>query len=555
MNRFIKYCLLSCLLSQAVFSLHSQESQIKETITEKKYSMDNYVRSPLFKEQDLIYGRNVSFAQGLEIICLQDKVKAEISGYETLYTPVDLNNISSGVYTVKLSKTGYYPAEFRITISSRERTSVEVSLVPYVCRLTVEGLPENGEIFLNNQKMENDVFDAQRGVNHLRISAFGYEDYSEIIYISDENERIIAPELIKKEFSFHELKLNRNTIWLNDSRSQKIVRISLFPQAPGRGEIRISRISDGEVIDSSELVFDKSQIDYYLDFNLIETSGENRFLVTLKGTDGKNSSQVQTELEIKKGTKSVWRNNFSGFSGFLYSPTADSLPAGISQLQSITGPVFQTDEVENMIFPAIFSLRTAIFDNLEIGAGAALYISPDLNETSLGFFASGKYIFFQSEGSNGFSLATGLSVNYNGRISAYSMIPSYDPFSGLSGLSIVTPLQYRIHSFTFVLTPEFRFSPSYPGIEGGFSAASFNIWNYFRAAISLDFGNFSLALSTALQSPSYMKRSSQWPFFIGLDLNTTPGSSGFSFSFYGGMRYLRDEALQITSGFSAGFIF
>jgi len=540
-----------------IFPLISQESDIDKNIIETYvYNSTNYIRSPLFEEQDLIYKRTFEFEPGLELICEQDKVKVEINGYETLYTPVDLNNIPAGDYIIKMNKTGYYPSEFRISVSTNERTSVFVKLARYSTQLTLKDLPENAVVYINNHKVDDYTVEIPLGANYLRISAFGYEDYIEVIDVDDIEELVLKPELIKRDFAFSNVTLNRPTIWTNDSRSMKRSKITIYADAPGSGKISIIDPVKGSIIESKRLEFTEAETDFIFDLENYKSIEPGDYLILIEGENHQVSDQMESSLSIKEGIKSVWRNNFTGFSGFLFASTAETLPVGNGQFQTIVSPIFNSSSIEDLYIPAIMSLRISIIRNLELAIGAGLYISPEMNETSLDLFLSGKYAFFTTDGSDGFSLAAGLSLNYNGKTSSFEMVPDYDPFSGLTGLSIILPMQYRMGPLLFVLTPEIKISPSFPGIENsGFTAGSIYIWNYIRAAVSLDFGEISTALSASLQSPSYINSNSQWPLFLGLELSSTPGNSGFSFSIYGGIRYINGESLQITSGLSAGFIF
>ena len=557
MNRILKPQILLFLLISSSFYLHSLSIEGTGTIDMVVYNSSNYERTEIFLEQDLIYGRTVQYEQGLELICFQDKVKVEISGYDTLYSPVDLDNIPAGDYTVKLIKTGYYPSEFRISISSNERTSVTVNMVRYTTLLIIESIPENSVIYINNQKVLKNTIEVPRGDNSIRISAFGYKDYSDIINIDNNEDYTLRPELIKRDFALNELEVSRETIWLNDSRSQKKSNIYIYADAPGNGILSIHRISDGKLIESHKMEFLSAKIEYIFNIeNLAESATEDQYRISVEGSDNVNSDKTEKIITVKNGIKSIWRNNISGFSGLLFAPSAETLPGGGAQLQTAAGTIFNTNSMDDLYFPALMSLRVGILENLELSLGTGLNISNLADETSINLFISGKYSFFTTDGSDGFTLSTGLSVNYNGKISSFELIPSDDPFTRFSGISLVFPLQYRKGPFLFVLTPELKFSPSFPGIiDGGFIENQMYIWNYFRAAIAMDIGQFSTAISVALQSPSYINSNSQWPLFAGIEFNSTPGNSGFSFSVFGGIKYISGESIRISSGLSAGFIF
>lgn len=353
-----------------------------------------------------------------------------------------------------------------------------------------------------------------------------------------------------------EVTLSREILWTNDSRSQKISRISIYADAPGTGSITITRSSDNTVVENADINFEKSKTVYFFDLNKYPSVSEDSFSVLVKGSDNANSSGIEKFIQVKEGNKSVWRNNFKGYSGFLFLPSAETLPRGITQLHTSVSPVFSRNSIDSLYTPAIFSIRTSFLKNLELSLGMGLYVSHLQNETSLDLFASGKFSFLTSDGFKGLSIAAGLSLNYNGKVSSFGEIPAYDPFGGLSGLSLVLPVKYSFGKISIHFAPELQISPSSPGTESqGFSEGTVFMWNYFKTAISLDSGSFSAALSAALQSPLYDGSYGKWPLFVGLDFNTTPGDTGFSLSLFSGFRYVAGEKTMITSGVSVGFIF
>lgn len=550
MNRLLHY-----FFFLPFFTLAAQTSS-SEVIVEKYYESSDYIRSELFLEQDLIYDNEVDYAQGLELICYQDKVKVEIGDYDSMYTPLDLDDVPSGIYNVQLSKTGFHTIEFQIKISSDKRTSVIVDLKPLTGLLNIKGLPEEALVYVNNHEIDPNIDEIAIGENYIRISAFGYEDFIHVLYFGGEPDFIYSPELIQKDFQLSDMTLSRDILWMNDSKSQKISKISIIADAPGKGSISIRRISDNRIVESSELTFDKPKTQYIFDLTRYPSESDDAYVVQVVSSDDENQFILEKTIQVKEGNKSVWRNNFSGYSGFIFSPTAEILPMGVTQLQTSISPVYSTDSLDSLYTPAIFSLRTSFLKNLEISIGMGLYVSHLENETSLDIFASGKYAFINSDDRKGFSMAAGVSLNYNGKISSYGEIPSYDAFAGLTGISLIIPMEYRLGVISFHLSPEFKISPSIPGTEtSGFSDGSLYVWNYIKTAISLDLGNFSTAISAALQSPLYDGSYDKWPLFIGLDLSTTPGVTGFSLSLFGGFRYVSGEDTMISSGLSAGFIF
>jgi hypothetical protein len=542
MNKILKCLILFSFVFLKTITLYSETNSIEKTLIEENvYNSSNYIRSPLFKEQDLIYNRQVVFQPGLELICLQDKVKVEIRGYETMYTPIDLNNVPAGDYIIKLYKTGYYPAEFRISISTGKRTSLKVTLAQYSALLVLKNLPDNAVVYINNHKVDGNKIEVPVGDNSLRISAFGFKDFTSVINIENVVEVVLDPKMEKRNFALSDLSLRRDVIWTDDSRSQKRISINIYTDAPGSGSLIMRKVSDDKVIEEVTLSFVESKTTYIFDLDDYKDMEPGDYKIIVEGVQEDFFDQAETVLTVKKGSKSTWRNNFTGFSGFIFSPTAETLPRGVTQLQTIICPVFSTGSINNIFVPSIMSLRTSIINNLELSLGAGLYISPEIDLTAIDIFLSAKYNFLTVDGGDGFSMTAGLSVNYNGKTSSYSSVPDYDPFAGLTGLSIIIPMEYKTGPLSFIISPEFKISPSYPGLdESEFSNGKVYLWNYFRTAIALDLGEFSTAISAAIQSPSYMNSTDKrWPFFIGLDVNSTPGNTGFSCSLFGGLRVVK----------------
>lgn len=537
------------------FLLISAVAAASQTVTINFYDSTNYERSVLFLEQDLIYGNTVTYNQGLELICLQDKVKAEIQGIGTLYTPLDLNDIPPGDYVVQLSKTGYYPHKFTIIIRSDGRSSVEVDLKPYSSLFTLEGLPEGAVVYINNQKIEGNSAEVMPGDVSLRIRAFGYDDYIQVINIGEEREQSFEPEMIRRDFALESIDSDRDTLWLGDSPSQKRFRLSLIAKSSGEGQYAIVRLADGKIVQAGSFSIDSEKTSFDFDLTERDSSAAGEYLVSVTGTDGETEVALEKPLSVRDGRKAQWRNNFTGIAGFLYCPGAETLPKGISQIQSGFNPSFTADSLDDLYIPAFLSVRTAVTDRLEIAFGTALYMSPLVDESSIDFFASGKFMILGYEGTDGFSLAAALGANYNGTAGDFGSVPAYDPYGGVSGISLSLPLQFRVSSFSFVVTPEFRIAPSYPMmVPGGFDGGELHIWNYFKGAIVLDRGIFSMALSGALQSPSYTTGSGRWPLYGGAEVVLTPGKTGFSLSLFGGVRYLSDDPLLGTAGITAGFL-
>ncbi|MBN2657073.1 MAG: PEGA domain-containing protein [Spirochaetales bacterium] len=519
------------------------------------FNSADYRRSSLFAVQDQIYDRNVSYNQGLELICRQDKVKAEISGLGSYYTPLDLDNIPPGDYRVQLSKTGYYPYQFSITIKSNSRSSVEVDLRPYLTKLNITGLPPEATVYINNRKIEGITAEVSPGEISLRIRAFGYEDFFKILSIGTEAEQTFTPQLMPREFGIASIETDRRSIWLGDSPSQKKFRFTVRSTTQGTGAYRIIRGKDNSIIQQGDLSLETEKTFITLDLKDISPDETGDYRLEVTGSDGDREDSKALEFSVFLGSRSRWRNSLAGSAGFLYCPDALTLPAGISQIQTGFNPSFTSRSIDDLYIPAFLSLRTAINDRIEITAGTALYISPEINNSSLDIQISGKFLILGHGNGRGFAISAALAANYNGISGDFGAVPPFDPYSGVSGLSLSVPIRYGSGIFSFVFAPEFRISPSYPMMSpGGFSEGELYIWNYFKGAAAIDAGPFTAALSAALQTPSYLHGGEDWPIYYGLDVSITPGTTGFTLSLFGGFRYLSGEDLLGTAGMSAGFL-
>jgi len=544
---------LSSSIIALLFLIGSASSA--QTLAIQFFTSTDYSRPPSFVEQDLIYGRKALYNQGLELICSQDKVKVDIQGLGTYYTPLDLNNIPSGDYRVELTKTGYYPYLFTVNIKSDGRSSVEVNLKPYVVRLNLENLPPQSVVYINNQKIEGNSAEVTPGEVSLRIKAFGFEDFFQVIDVGTEGTQSFAPELIPRPFRFTAIDANRETLWLGDSPSQKIFRFAVRASAPGTGDYRIIRERDNSIVQQGPLIIERERTLLTLDFRDSDADATGAYRLEVSGSDKNNEDKLERSVTVSQGGKSRWRNSFTGSAGFLYCPEAGTLPAGVSQIQTGFNPSFTAVSLEDLVVPAFLTLRTGITDRIEITAGTALFLAQDTDSSSFDLHASGKFMIYGYEGDRAFAMSAALSANYNGKATAFGSVPPFDPYGGVTGVSLSVPLRFSAGIFSVLFTPEIRFSPSYPMKEpGGFTGGELYIWNYFKGALVLDTGPFSAALSAALQSPSYLHGGGGWPLYGGLEVSLSPGKTGFTVSLFGGIRHLSGDDPVGTAGLTAGFI-
>lgn len=541
--------IISLLLFLTVFSVNSQ------TVNVRQFNSVDYQRQPLFQEQDQIYDRNKSFIQGLELICQQDKVKAEIQGYGTYFTPVDLDDVPPGEYRITLAKTGYYPYNLKITIKSGERSSVQVDLKPFLTQLILKDIPEDSLIYVNNQKIEGNIAEVTPGEVSLRIKAFGYEDFFQVITVDNKEKQVFLPALIRQEFGLTDLKVNRESIWKGDSKSQQFLRFTLCATAQGTGHYQLIREEDGLLIQEKDITIDSAEKNILFNLNAPAFSRSGTYKLLINASNGTVNEKMEKTVEVKEGGKSRWRNSITGSAGFLFCPEATTLPAHTSQIQTGFNPVFTAGSADDFYIPAFLSLRVGITERIEVTAGTALFLSPDVDGSAIDIQGSGKFMILGYSGDDPLALSIALSVNYNGTSGDYGTVPSFDPYAGVTGLSVIIPFQLKKGAFSFTLAPEFRIAPSYPMIEpGGFNEGELYIWNYIRGAVAWDKGIFTAALSASLQSPSYIQGGNQWPFYGGGEVILTPGRTGFSLSVYGGIRYLSKTPLLGTAGLTVGFL-
>jgi len=452
--------------------------------------------------------------KGLEIRTNPSGATVTIDGVERAVTPVVLENLLPGEHHIKLSKEGYRDRLFTVTLfrTSRLLVSIEMEEERGLVQLSIyraggspQALAFDPQIYtsaLNEEETTTPVvlssdnkalLSLQTGYRTIRARAFGWEDVSVTVLVSDIN--IVTADIYMKPaaFKLENVSQSRKRFSPMNSGSLGATEYSFEVSAPGAGTITIMN-SDGETVYEKRLGNFNTWIQYAswngrdLDGKplpegiytaLIEASPLYEFA---DGSAENVSLKLETEIDY---SASIFPLSLqSGISGLVFAPMPHTLPARSYQLETHVSfgyfrlPFAGAKEAAPFLgVPFDIGMRVAPINKLEIAA--VFNLNPRLeNKTGWGITGSVKYNFL--DGSR-IPLSFAAAASYS-----WASENGDAPLSPGKGVGLYTPLSLELSNFSLVFTPAiFWRGPEGPVPMLLLSSGALYKGNLFTAGLSL----------------------------------------------------------------------
>ena len=128
--------------------------------------------------------------------------KIEIGGVDFGYTPAKINSLEEGVYSLKLSKSGYNTVYDQFTLNTGYNNPLSYKLISSDRFLNISSSPSGAEVYLDGEyrgttptKLKN----VEAGKYKLELSKKGYKSLSEKIKIKGETDEYYSLNMKKKK--------------------------------------------------------------------------------------------------------------------------------------------------------------------------------------------------------------------------------------------------------------------------------------------------------------------------------------------------------------------
>lgn len=448
--------------------------------------------------------------QGLEI--LSDPEDAEVYLNNSLMgvTPLMIEGISHGRYRVTIAKEGYYEHTSWINYYS-DHLIYHADLEQITGFIKVTADPQHAEVSIGEEEFSSgSTLKIPIGSYQVMVRAFGYEEYSANVKISEGALTALSVLLEKAEFSLSSLKLSRKAFNPASFGSLGKAKVSFEVSAPGKATIQIVEKATGAQVDSFSLepftTWEQS-----FEWNGRDSDGrilpDGSYRVTVKALEADHTAECGTAaqsfpfieealINLDSSIMITYRSLWNGSSGLLYVPSPEVLPCPDIQLSSLVLVHVEPDSGDySYRAPWNLGLRLGLKNNLELTAIAG-FIAGYYQDTPLYASASIKLPVFTAGQNPGIESAALIKLSYQQ--------VTTDTMANFTGLSGGFPLRLKLSLFSILLSPEIIISPWQVSYSDSGEQKPFPyVWMYGKGGILFDSGQVVAGFSAAFKSTPF----------------------------------------------------
>ena len=503
----------------------------------------------------------VAEGRGLVVRSHPPGARVFIDGIERGRTPLRLENLIPGRYTVRLERVGYVTRLFRVTVRAGSMVDVSLRMEQAIGRVLLRIqpapgspphalLPLNPRIVVDGHPHLLPAMELPAGFRDIRVQAFGWEDIFKTIFVEEGSFTELVLNMNPAPFALSGGSLNRPRFNPANAGSLGTTTLSFEASAPGRGTFTVLD-NEGQVVFARPLGHFETRAMSVL-WNGRNSQGEilpdGVYTLVIHGISlpWDDSPPVEKHISLAAAIDSSRiiqpLTLSSGKSGLLFAPFPSVLPSGSFQIEGslLAGsPPDPASEAggpwASLPFSAAF--RFSPLQRLEVIA--ALNVVPRFEgDTGAGASGGVKWAFYHAnEGSLPLGLAAGTTVSWTGET-------AMTPFGMASGIEFFLPASVDFgQHFSFALTP----AALWTGDEGF-------PWDPVPRLIV----SGGLMMRMAYLSTGISVRAdfgADRPFVIaGGEVKIFPPPSSFVFSLMGGV-WARDGSFGGFGGLGIGMIY
>lgn len=441
-------------------------------------------------------------AVGLEIKSSPGEAAVYLNNRYRGLTPLLLPGLDQGRYRLRLERKGYRPVSAWIRYNA-SYLRYEFVLEEMSGYLLVDVSPPQADILVGERSITSgQALNLPAGMYEVQLRAFGYEDRSSRVTISDRQTTELEISLAPAAFRISPLSLNRESF--NPSAPGLLGRITVHFQvdAPGAGSVSFFDESMRRV-DSLSLD-DFTSRNQAFDWPGKDAAGaplpDGGYLIRVqaRGQNGETETR-EASVVIDSSRITSRRSLYSGASGLLFAPTPELLPPRTTQVSTLALARIGS---AGLRAPWIAGFRVGLNKDFELDLHGGFIVGrePSLEE-------DGTFQPFLA----GAALKAGLfSAGSHPRLEGALLLKlAYqhartDTLSSFTGASAGVPCSVRLGNILLVASPQLILSPWSVSYDqtldfDDLDWSDWSLWLYGRAGLLWEAGGWQLGLSTALR--------------------------------------------------------
>lgn len=411
-------------------------------------------------------------------------------------TPVVLDDVKSGEYTVTVSAPGYRPIRHVVRLREGSQTTIDVTLRLITGYLAIAPFERGVEYSVAGASLDTPVVELPIGSYLFRARKFGYRDFTRLIGVNDGVTTYVSPVFEPAPLEVTSFRVSRRVLNPQNPGLTGTLGISFEVTAAGVGEIEIRDGTGTPVWTTSVPRF--STWEQSTSWRGTDKTGnpvaDGRYTVVLTVSDDDTVLSRVESIDVDRSAVIAARSVWGVGPGTLYAPTTDTLPRPGTQFGFSAGRHGRSAHAPAFV-PLTASVRFGLGRRFELGVFGRIEAEENDGSNRYGAHAYGLYRFYDSEHRVRLSAAALIAAGYHSTVFSGSGAP--DRFSSPVGVSALVPVQLGIGPLRLTVGAELAIDP-FDRIGGTFAPASGTVSARVRAGALLDFGPTVFGASSAV---------------------------------------------------------
>jgi hypothetical protein len=496
--------------------------------------------------------------KGIEVNSTPQGADVWIDGSRKGRTPVIVEDITPGWHRIIIRKDGYYEANDWVQYVAPAMV-YDVDLQQIVGFLQVTAAPPGSEVTVGGDRIDQDITTVPIGDYTVRVRAFGYVTQEQTVTVLENALTTLSVALAPAPFAVTGFSLGKKAVNPANPGVLGTLEYDVSVTGPGSGSIRVVDAAGTESWSRDLPPF--AAWDQHFSWDLRGADGtalaDGTYTMTLSaaGADGENPVSRTTTFTVDRSLMIAYRAVWSGSSGLLYAPVAESLPSGDFQVDLAgagvaAGPLFEV--------PVLASARFGLGSGLEIDAMGGVIATTAVTPV-MGSLAA-RWNLVSPRGAYGTGMAVQAKLSVAAVPEAGTVLVT-DTFANFTGLSVEVPFQVTLDHLDLLLSAGAAGSFWYPYRVDAGGSPSFGMvgWLYLRAGVMLDMGEFTAGISASTRTEplpgGISLLSSPIPFEAGAEVHWLVPGTRLVLSALAAGEYQDSSNYYFMGGVGLGFLY